>query len=573
MADYGATGGNAVEMYDGSILTFGNFIEGVAGSKYYFSSVGSTLDVTYPSESNYQEFLNAGYSKENPHILAQIDERNFFGEYIDFTVLGDIAPLTKGTFFAVYYLNDDGSYARVTQDVVLAREYTAQKLGVQYNEDMPSSCCKITFCKRSFFVEEKNPQGLGFFSYYIPNKPIFDSNGTLFNNREMVAPETWANPSYNADNAGFDWVRCTQFMIMTEDGTVKAADTKEGEPTPSMPSPSGGGSFDGNSENDTFPPLPSLGSTGSGFVQLYNPTTSELQALGGYLWSNDFLDNIAKIFQDPMDLIITLNVVPCAPPIFNTSRVYIGSLDTHIDMQRVSTEYVAVNCGKVTIPEYYASALDYAPHTKISLLLPFVGVVPLNADECSNSTLEVQYNISVFTGNAMCFVKVTKFDAQGTNGNGSVGAMSNVLYSYPCQISNTIEISSKNYSQFYSSIIGGIGKTALSAVTSGGSKALGEGAQSAINTMSSKPTIERSGGASGTAGILGERIPKVIIERPIQSYPSNFNQYEGLPSNITATVGSLRGFTKFEKVEMKGLKCSQNDIDEIETLLKEGIYI
>ena len=91
--------------------------------------------------------------------------------------------------------------------------------------------------------------------------------------------------------------------------------------------------------------------------------------------------------------------------------------------------------------------------------------------------------------------------------------------------------------------------------------------------MSTKPTIERSGGASGTAGILGERIPKVIIERPIQSCPSTLNHYEGLPSNITATVGSLRGFTKFEKIEMKGLKCSQNDIDEIEALLTEGIYI
>lgn len=571
MADYGTAGGNAVEMYDGSIITFGNFVR--AGGDGFFTSTGTTLDVTYPSLDNSLAFQESGYSSENPHILAQIDERNFFGEYIDVYYSSSIGPTAISTFVRVYFLNDDGTYTGVGQYIVIPSKYNAKVFGFNKPEDLPSSCCKITFGTDPFFKEEINPQGLGFFSYYIPNKPIFDSNGSLFTNREMVAPETWANPSYNVDTFGHDWLMHTQFIIMTEDGNIKAPDTKKGEPTPSMPSPSGGGGFDGHSENDTFPPLPSLGSTGSGFVQLYNPTTSELQGLGGYLWSKDFLDNIAKIFQDPMDLIITLNVVPCAPPILNTSRVYIGSLDTHIDMQRVSSEYVAVNCGRVTIPEYYGSALDYAPHTKISLLLPFVGVVPLNADECSNSTLEVQYNISVFTGNAMCFVKVTKFDAQGTNGNGSVGAMSNVLYSYPCQISNTIGISSKNYSQFYSSVIGGIGKTALSAVTSGGSKALGEGAQSAINTMASKPTIERSGGASGTAGILGERIPKVIIERPIQSYPSNFNQYEGLPSNITATVGSLRGFTKFEKVEMKGLKCTQNDIDEIETLLKEGIYI
>ena len=571
MADYGATGGNAVEMYDGSIITFGNFVR--AGSDGFFTSVGTTLDVTYPSLDNSLAFQELGYSSKNPHILAQINERNFFGEYIDVYFSSSISPTTISTFVGVYFLNDDGTYTRTTQDVVLPSKYNARVFGLNKPQDLPSSCCKITFAKDPFYKEVKNPQGLCFFSYYVPNKPIFDSNGTLFTNREWVAPETWTSPSYKVGGFGDEWLMHTQFFIMSEDGSRKAPDTKEGEPTPSMPSPGGGGGFDGHSENDTFPPLPSLGSTGSGFVQLYNPTTSELQALGGYLWSNDFLDNIAKIFQDPMDLIITLNVVPCAPPILNTSRVYIGSLDTHIDMQRVSSEYVAVNCGRVTIPEYYGSALDYAPHTKISLLLPFVGVVPLNADECSNSTLEVQYNISVFTGNAMCFVKVTKFDAQGTNANGSVGAMSNVLYSYPCQISNTIEISSKNYSQFYSTVIGGIGKTALSAVTSGGSKALGEGAQSAINTMSSKPTIERSGGASGTAGILGERIPKVIIERPIQSYPSNFNQYEGLPSNITATVGSLRGFTKFEKIEMKGLKCTQNDIDEIEALLKEGIYI
>lgn len=573
MADYGTTGGNAVEMYDGSILTFGNFVEIREENRGFFSSVGSTIDVTYPSLDNSLEFQELGYSSENPHIIAQIDERNFIGEYIQVGFEQYIGDSAITTYVRVYFLNNDGTYTGVGQDVIFPKKYNATAFGLDMPQDLPSSCCKITFVKRPFFKEANNPQGLGFFSYYIPNKPMFDSNGTLFTNREWVAPETWASPSYDVGGFSFDWFMSTQFMIMSEDGSIKAPDTKEGEPTPSMPSPSGGGGFDGRSENDTFPPLPSLGSTGSGFVQLYNPTTSELQALGGYLWSNDFLDNIAKIFQDPMDLIITLNVVPCAPPILNTSRVYIGSLDTHIDMQRISSEYVTVNCGRVTIPEYYGGALDYAPHTKISLLLPFVGVIPLNADECSNSTLEVQYNISVFTGNAMCFVKVTKFDAQGTNANGSVGVMSNVLYSYPCQISNTIEISSKNYSQFYSTVIGGIGKMSLGAMTGGASTALGIGAQSAINTMASKPTIERSAGASGTAGILGERIPKVIIERPIQSYPSNFNQYEGLPSNITATIGSLRGFTKFEKVEMKGLKCSQNDIDEIETLLKEGIYI
>ena len=62
MADYGATGGNAVEMYDGSILTFGNFVR--AGSEGFFTSVGTTLDVTYPSLDNSLAFQESGYSSE-----------------------------------------------------------------------------------------------------------------------------------------------------------------------------------------------------------------------------------------------------------------------------------------------------------------------------------------------------------------------------------------------------------------------------------------------------------------------------------------------------------------------------
>ena len=68
MADYGATGGNAVEMYDGSILTFGNFVRD--GSDGFFTSVGTTLDVTYPSLDNSLAFQESGYSSENPHILC-----------------------------------------------------------------------------------------------------------------------------------------------------------------------------------------------------------------------------------------------------------------------------------------------------------------------------------------------------------------------------------------------------------------------------------------------------------------------------------------------------------------------
>ena len=155
MADYGAMGGNAVEMYDGTILTFGNFVEIAGENKGFFTMVGSTLDVTYPSLDNSLAFQESGYSSENPHILAQIDERNFFGEYIQVGFEQDIGPSAISTYVAVYFLNNDGSYTRATQNVVFPAKYNARVLGLDKPQDLPSSCCKITFAKDAFLKEEK----------------------------------------------------------------------------------------------------------------------------------------------------------------------------------------------------------------------------------------------------------------------------------------------------------------------------------------------------------------------------------------------------------------------------------
>ena len=85
--------------------------------------------------------------------------------------------------------------------------------------------------------------------------------------------------------------------------------------------------------------------------------------------------------------------------------------------------------------------------------------------------------------------------------------------------------------------------------------------------------ISRSGDLSGAVGLLDDFLPYLIIHRPIQSLAENFKSFKGYPSNITATLSSLKGYTEVEYIHLKNIKATDAEIEEIEALLKEGVII
>ena len=315
-----------------------------------------------------------------------------------------------------------------------------------------------------------------------------------------------------------------------------------------------------------IPDLPTISACDIGFMTMYNPTITQLKALSDFMWSGVFdLDTYKKLFSDPMESIIGLAIVPVAPQTGGSKNVMFGTIDSGVSMTTLSSQYVQLDCGSVAIEKFIGSFLDSDPYTKISIYLPYIGIRQLSADDIIGGSIRVVYNVDVLTGACGCFIE-----------HSSRG----VLYSYNGSCITNVPLTAANFSgaiqNAVSAVISGIGTVAGAISGAAPLTAMGVSGllNSAANTaINSKPSIQRSGNLGGSAGIMSIQKPFVIIERPSYSVPSEVEKYVGQTSNITATLGECKGFTMCEYIHMQGCWGTENELKEIEALLKEGVVL
>lgn len=313
-----------------------------------------------------------------------------------------------------------------------------------------------------------------------------------------------------------------------------------------------------------IPNLPSISAADLGFITMYNPSAAQLKSLSDFMWSGAFdLVTYKKLFSDPMQSIIGLAIVPVQPSVGGSKNVMFGTIDSGITMNYLSTNYVQLDCGSVSIDKYVGCFMDNDPYTKISIYLPFIGIRQLSADDCIGRSLHVVYNIDVLTGACACFIEVS--------GKG-------VLYSYNGSCITNVPLTAVNFSGAIQNAVSAIGSavgvvagmaTGAAPVTAMSIAGL---ATSAANTaVNSKPTVQRSGNLGGSAGILSIMTPYVIIERPNMSVPNQVEKFVGQTSNITMYLGDCRGFTMCEYVHLDNLNATSEEIVEIESMLRTGV--
>lgn len=328
----------------------------------------------------------------------------------------------------------------------------------------------------------------------------------------------------------------------------------------------GNGSFDNTSDTVGVPALPTLSAVSAGFIAMYSPTLTQLNQLASFLWTDSLFDpdNFKKLFTDPMECIIGLTIVPVKPTSAGSMNVKVGYVDTGISMARLSSQYAEVNCGTIQAKEFWGSALDYAPMTRLHLYLPYVGIREINADEVMNKSIGVVYHIDLLSGALTAFVT----------------ANSSVLYQFNGQCALNIPMASSNFTNMIQGAITSIGSVASTVATSGASVGMGMalsatqiGASAANNAISNKPSFSHSGSMGGSGGMLGVQTPYLIIERPRQSMPEGMNKFCGFPSNIYYKLYDLEGFTQIEYIHIENVSATGEELSEIERLLKEGVIL
>lgn len=338
----------------------------------------------------------------------------------------------------------------------------------------------------------------------------------------------------------------------------------------------GGGNHDISNDAIPVPSVPTLSATNAGFCTAYNPTLVQLQALANYMWTDTIFDinNLKKLFADPMDVFMGLLIVPVAVDNGGNHEFLVGNWSTGLYMNTVANQYQTVDCGSIDLEEFWGAYLDYSPYTKIELYLPFIGTVPINADDFMGKTMTIKYNVDLLTGSCVAFV----YDGL------------RVLYSFPGNCAISIPFSGDSYTEMIKTLIGiastaitaGLtvgagalaeGGTMANAVGAGAKNVAGAGASSALGSINSfiKPNYQRSGSMGSTQGLLGIRKPYLVITRPNLCLPERQNHYIGYPVFQTVTLSTMSGFTTIHSIHLEGLDCTDNELVEIENLLKSGV--
>jgi len=311
----------------------------------------------------------------------------------------------------------------------------------------------------------------------------------------------------------------------------------------------------------TTPPLVVPVGSASALWTVYNPTMSEINALGAWLWSSNFIDQLLKMFSDPMQAIIGVHKVFASPSVSGRSNIVVGYLDSGVAANVVGSQYTTINCGTVKLSEYFGNVFDYSPHTKVSLFLPFIGVVDLDVGEVMRANISVIYHVDVFSGACLAEVNVTRDGAAG-----------GVLYTYSGDAAVRYPLSSGSYMGMVSgvlSVVGGIAGT----IASGGSlaPALLGGAAGIGNAHTS---VQHSGSISGNAGAMGGKKPYLIIRRPQTAMANNFEHYSGVGANQRVTVFQMDGYFKLEDIRNVNIKgATDTEIEEIVRALEEGVLM
>ena len=314
------------------------------------------------------------------------------------------------------------------------------------------------------------------------------------------------------------------------------------------------------------PDLPTISAADLGFITMYNPDAAQLKSLSDFMWSNLFdLATYKKLFSDPMQSIIGLAIVPVQPSVGGSKNVMFGTIDSGISMNYLSTNYVQLDCGSVSIDKYVGCFMDNEPYTKVSIYLPFIGIRQISADDVMGRSIHVVYNIDVLTGACACFLDVS--------GKG-------VLYSYNGSCITNVPLTSVNFSGAIQNAVSAIGSAigmaagmATGAAPITAMSAVGLMTSAANTALNSKPQVQRSGNLGGSAGIMSVMTPYVIIERPNLSVPNKIENFVGQTSNITMYLGDCKGFTMCEYVHLDGLNATSEEIVEIESMLKAGVIL
>ena len=321
-----------------------------------------------------------------------------------------------------------------------------------------------------------------------------------------------------------------------------------------------------------------------GIMNAYVCDSSAIASLGRQCWSTNWdLTNITKYFgnnNNPMDCLIAIKYAPLSLPrgVDTQGQIHIcgqtmSLTSTSINVLR--NEIIYVNFGSLDIQEYYGSFVDY-DETKISIVLPYVGIQALETREIMGGNIKLEGYIDVMDSSITYFLTLNKNNIRNV-----INSWRGVcLFEFPLtgrDVSAKIQALIAGGVSSAANVVSGAASGLLlgggvGAVVGGLGGAVSGAVNAGANYLSQRPSISRAGTFAGDRTTINKAY--LIIERPKLSLPENYAHLYGYPSNITTKLKYLDGYTVVSEVHLENMaQATDSEVQEIDTLLKSGVIL
>lgn len=337
----------------------------------------------------------------------------------------------------------------------------------------------------------------------------------------------------------------------------------------------------GTTPPSAIPAIPTISSSASGLLHVYNPTNAQINEFGSWLWttfSGDLIDTISKLFNNPMDGVIGVHELYTTPSTSSESTIKCGFLDSGVTSRVVDKRYTEINCGSIIVPEHWGNYLDYAPYTKAHCYLPFIGMVELNADDIVGHAVNITYKIDAYTGACIAVITVAS------------SGYESICYQFPGNCAVEIPITSGMKSVLQSALIGAATTAIGAAVGGAAGAALGGASAGAIASTAAtrggagaitgaaygaraKNDVQHSGSFGSSFGAMGCKKPFLVIKRPKQKVVAGYNKNYGYPAHKMVTIGECSGYLRAREVDVISVTATEDEKRLIEEALKSGVFV
>lgn len=295
-----------------------------------------------------------------------------------------------------------------------------------------------------------------------------------------------------------------------------------------------------------------------------------------FLWSDNFVSNMVKAYQNPADCVISLTAWPFRPKAGSAlEKIYFGNVDSQISWYRLKNQFELFDLGTIDIyDDLYKygkiQPIQLDPYSKLTVFLPYIGEVTIPFTYAIYYKLRLKYRVDWISGACTAIMDGESRDT---------GEYRNKVGQWSGNCCIQLPFGGASFANMYRGLITGISSMAGLALGGPAGMAVGAGVGSAAGGIllpsGSQTSLQTSGNSAGAGGFLGAGQPYLTYYSPniSASAYSKHCAINGYPTNEVQPISIATGVCQIDSVHLDSLNATKTEKEMLERILKEGFQV